>query len=49
MRSRTKVLVVDDEEPICEILRFNLVAEGISAGKASAEVTTGRCGIFLST
>lgn len=28
MRSRTKVLVVDDEEPICEILRFNLVAEG---------------------
>ena len=28
MRSRTKDLVVDDEEPICEILRFNLVAEG---------------------
>ncbi len=28
MRNKTSILIVDDEESICEILRFNLVAEG---------------------
>ena len=35
---RTKILVIDDEESICEILKFNLEKEGYEADCAySAE------------
>ena len=35
---RIKILIVDDEEPICEILKYNLELEGYEADYAlSAE------------
>jgi two-component system alkaline phosphatase synthesis response regulator PhoP len=36
--NKLKILVVDDEESLCEILQFNLIAEGYEADVAySAE------------
>ena len=38
MEKRPKILVVDDEETLCELLRFNLESEGYEADTAlSAE------------
>ena len=36
--NETRILVVDDEEDLCEILKFNLENEGYEVDASSAEL-----------
>ena len=38
-----KILVVDDEEDLCEILKFNLEVEGYDVDTANSEIGRASC------
>ena len=40
--NETRILVVDDEEDLCEILKFNLENEGYEVDTANSPIITSR-------